>query len=49
MRIGDPSAWAGALVLSSGGLMPGIGPWPLMMGAWAFHHSNDGDPEPGRR
>ena len=43
MRVGQSSAWAAALLMASGGLVPGMGPWPLTMGAWVFFHTNDGD------
>jgi hypothetical protein len=42
MRIGRMSSWASALVMASGGMVPGIGTWPLTMGAWTFFHTNDG-------
>jgi hypothetical protein len=42
MRIGRMSSWASALVMASGGMVPGLGSWPLMLGAWEFHHTNDG-------
>ena len=42
MRIGRMSSWASALVMASGGMVPGLGAWPLMLGAWEFHHTNDG-------
>jgi hypothetical protein len=43
MRVGRMSSWASALVMASGGMVPGIGTWPLTMGAWTFFHTNDGD------
>jgi hypothetical protein len=43
MRIGRMSSWVGALVMASGGSTPGIGAWPLTMGAWVFFHTNDGE------
>jgi hypothetical protein len=45
MRVGHTSAWAAALVLASGGMMPGISAWPLTMGAWTFFRTNDGSEE----
>jgi hypothetical protein len=45
MRKGRLSAWASALVMASGGLNPGNA-WPLAMGAWAFHHTNNGSQVP---
>ena len=38
MRIGRMSSWASALVMASGGMVPGIGTWPLTMGAWSSPH-----------
>ena len=42
MRRGRMSSWASALVMASGGMVPGLGTWPMMMGTWAFYHTNDG-------
>ncbi|MCU0284048.1 MAG: hypothetical protein MUD13_09155 [Candidatus Nanopelagicales bacterium] len=46
MRTGRLSAWATALGLAAGGAFPG---WPLAMGAWTFHHTNNGSPAPDWR
>jgi hypothetical protein len=43
MRDGRMSSWASALVMASGGMVPGIGTWPMMLGAWMYFHTNDGD------
>jgi hypothetical protein len=42
MRVGRMSSWASALVMASGGMVPGVGTWPLTMGAWVLFNSNDG-------
>lgn len=46
MRTGRLSAWASALVMASGNGVPGFGGWPLAIGSWAFHHTNNGRPAP---
>lgn len=46
MRRGRLAAWASALVMASGGLLPGIGGWPLTLGSWVFQHTNDGSSAP---
>jgi hypothetical protein len=46
MRKGRLAAWAAALVMAAGGLNPGYGSWPLTLGAWTFHHTNDGSSAP---
>jgi hypothetical protein len=46
MRLGRLSSWASALVMASGGNLPGIGGWPLVMGSGVFQHTNNGRPAP---
>ena len=42
MRAGRLSAWASALVMASGEMVPGLGGWPMMLGSHALHATNDG-------
>jgi hypothetical protein len=46
MRLGRLSSWASALVMASGGNIPGIGGWPLVLGSWTFQHTNNGHRAP---
>lgn len=42
MRIGRMSSWASALLMAGGKMVPGLGTWPVMLGAWVLHRTNDG-------